>query len=117
MPQMEPQSDGQSQPKATRVRISDLPRRTATEFISAYANNTNAAPSFYELTLQFGQIVTPPAGEAYILDRAAITMTWEHALRLNALLELLLKNYQQDHETGAIRLMKDSEVETAPDKP
>jgi len=109
----EPQSEVQSQPKANRVRIADLPRKSATDYVSAYANNTNANPSFYEITLLFGQIVTTPKGETHILDRASITMTWEHAFRLNSLLDRLLRDYQQEHNNG-IRLMDDNGPDAKP---
>jgi hypothetical protein len=82
--------------KKKTVKVSDLDRVRSPAFVEAYSNNVNGAAGFHELRLIFGQIVTD-LDKPRIEDRAAVTMTWEHARDLRDLLDRLVKRYEEEH--------------------
>ncbi len=77
--------------------IDDLPRRKDEGFRHVYVNQSNLAGSFMDLTILFSE-VTPVPGQdppAEVVDRARITMTWEHAKALARLLGERVAAYEQ----------------------
>lgn len=96
-----------------KLDIEDLERIKSPNYVSVYANNTNATSSFNELRLFFGQIVHRPYIDPIIEDSVTVTMTWEHALRVRELLDRMLKSYSHgpirelDKEpTGPVKIKK-----------
>jgi hypothetical protein len=98
--------------KSKRVSITELSRHRMPHFISAYTNHTEGSPGFYELGLTFCQIAADLERKPVIEQHAALTMTWEHALRVRELLDRLIKGYEKEH--GTIRLKPDDPPEPSP---
>ena len=91
--------------KPKGINIAELLRHRSPHFISAYTNHTEGSPGFYELGLTFCQIAPDLERKPVVEQHAALTMTWEHALRVRDLLDRLIKGYEKEH--GAIRLTDD----------
>ena len=85
-----------------KLDLNALERIQVPNYVSVYANNTNATSSFYEMRLYFGQIVHKPSGDPFIEDSVSVTMTWEHALRFRDLLNRMVESYKQGPH-GTIR--------------
>jgi hypothetical protein len=87
--------------KSATVKIEDLPRHNADNFLDIYANNVGSSSNFYDLRFLFGQIIAGPKIDPHIEDRVSVTMSWEHARQFRALLDRLIKGYEAN--TGPIR--------------
>lgn len=103
--------DNRETPK--ELKVSDLPRRRRDGYFDTYANNVSSAMSRYDLHLIFGQITFGPNDEAFIEDRAAITMAWEHVIPFRDLLNRLIAKYEK--EQGKIRTFAQGEEEAGGD--
>jgi len=84
------------------VKVTELPRSTAPNFVEIYANNAGSSSTFQDLRIIFGQIIFGMDDKNTIEDRASITMSWEHALALRNLLDRLITKYEE--ENGKIRV-------------
>jgi hypothetical protein len=83
--------------KELKVPIKDMPRNRSAGFTSTYANNTNASSTFWDLRLFFGEIIFVPGSEigAQIEDHVSVTMSWEHAKAVHALLGRMIDRYEE----------------------
>ena len=102
-----------SNPTTKVVNLADVPHVRSDGFSAGYCNHTEAAPGFYEITLNFGQITRDAEGNPVIEQHASIAMTWEHAMLLKELLDRQIEGYEQ--ENGKLRRAK--EVTPPSDQP
>ena len=89
------------------ITISDLQRVKAPGYVGVYASNANVTGSFFDVTLIFGVVDTSLGPEVgfKVEDRAAVTMTWEHARALYYLLGSRLADYEANN--GPIRKLRE----------
>jgi hypothetical protein len=102
-------------PEEVTYSIAKLRRTRTATFVEAYANHTQATPSFHDIRLIFAGIIVPHDPESpapYVEERAGITMSWEHAKALRDLLTRMIDGYEAT--TGPIRQRpRDEEGESA----
>jgi hypothetical protein len=86
------------------------PRTRSNTFASVYANHTQASTNFWDLRLFFGEIVfapgTDPPGQ--VQEHVCVTMSWEHAKAVHALLGRMIEAYEKSHGATAIRKQPDT---------
>lgn len=102
----------EAKPKSRDVAISELRRFRSERFMAVYANHAEATPSFYDLRLAFFHVAKDVKGEPEIEEQVAVDMTWEHAIRLNDMLNGVIKRYQDDN--GKIRVTQPESQQPQP---
>ena len=84
------------------LTISRLPIQKAEDFIRFYASVFSISSTPLDLTLQVGQPIVDNKVDAHVEQRASITMSWQAAKTLAALVDLNVKNYEK--QFGEIQL-------------
>ncbi len=81
--------------------VAELEHYRVPDFVSVYANSAGFGINFFDLSIVFGQIVSPSNEAMLIEDRIAVTMSIEHARALMVALQDTLAAYEKTH--GQIR--------------
>jgi hypothetical protein len=90
--------------------VAELEHYRVPDFISFYANNAGFGINFFDLSIVFGQIVSPTNESMLIEDRLAVTMSIEHAKALMMALQDMLATYEKTH--GQIRKPSPIEIKS-----
>jgi Protein of unknown function (DUF3467) len=84
------------------ITISRLPVKKAQDFIRLYASIFSISSTPLDLSLQVGQPIVDDRVDAHVEQRATITMSWQAAKTLAAIVDLNVKNYEK--QFGEIQL-------------
>ena len=84
------------------MSINRLPVKKAQDFIRLYATVFSISSTPLDLALQVGQPIVDNREDAHVEQRATITMSWQAAKTLAALVDLNVKNYEK--QFGEIQL-------------
>src|SRR5947209_3922670 len=98
-------TDKQAGEKIEKVQktfnVAELEHQRAPNFVSAYSNSATFGLNFFDMTMVFGQIVSPTPLTMLIEDRVAVTMSLEHAKALLRGLQDTIAAYEKTH--GPVR--------------
>jgi hypothetical protein len=105
---MTPKTEEKTEKVQKIFNVAELEHYRIPEFVSVYSNSAGFGINFFDLSIVFGQIVSPNIESMLIEDRVAVTMSIEHARALMIALQDTLAAYEKTH--GQIR--KAAPVET-----
>lgn len=105
---MTPKSEEKVDKLQKTFNVAELEHYRVPDFTQVYANSAGFGINFFDLSIVFGQIVSPSNDSMLIEDKIVVTMSIEHARALMLALQDTLATYEKTH--GQIR--KPAPVET-----
>src|SRR5689334_151926 len=84
------------------ISVTELPLKMAQDFVRLYGSVFSISSTPLDVSILIGQPIVDEPGGAYIQQRATITMSWQAAKTLAALVDVNVKNYEQ--QFGEIQL-------------